>query len=256
VEPTITETTQSETNQLLYYLATNPDSTIRYHASDMILHIASYLSVLNSRIRLGGLFLCGNKTPKRDTLNGYILNVASDIKNVFALAAESEVGACFQNAQSGAPLRITLTELGHIQPVTPLLTDKSTAFGILNETIKQKSSTSMDMRYHWPTNRARQKQCEVFCRPGSEILGDYRTKHYSTQHHKDMGGLILHQANSLQVLRGCVKLLPLKQPHLRICTYAKTYPSTQRASQVRRVLAHMFFASIQSLNTVSTTIVP
>jgi hypothetical protein len=36
--------------------------------------------------------------------------------------AESEVGACFHNAQSGAPLRVTLTDLGHTQPPTPLRT--------------------------------------------------------------------------------------------------------------------------------------
>jgi hypothetical protein len=36
-----TEKTQSATNQLLDYLATHPDATIRYHASDMILHIHS-----------------------------------------------------------------------------------------------------------------------------------------------------------------------------------------------------------------------
>jgi hypothetical protein len=36
-----TEKTQAATNQLLDYLATNPDATIRYHASDMILHIHS-----------------------------------------------------------------------------------------------------------------------------------------------------------------------------------------------------------------------
>jgi hypothetical protein len=46
-------------------------------------------------------------------LNGSMLNVASVIKNVVASAAESEVGACFHNAQSGAPLRVTLTEMGH-----------------------------------------------------------------------------------------------------------------------------------------------
>jgi hypothetical protein len=57
---------------------------------------------------------------------------------VVASAAESEVGACFHNAQSGAPLRVTLTELVHTQPPTPLRTDNSTAFGIVNETIKQK----------------------------------------------------------------------------------------------------------------------
>jgi hypothetical protein len=101
----------------------------------MILHIqsdASYLSVSNARSRLGGLFFCGNKPPLEENLNGSIFNVASVIKNVVASAAESEVGACFQNAQSGAPLRFTLTELGHIQPTTPLHTYNSTAFGILN----------------------------------------------------------------------------------------------------------------------------
>jgi predicted protein tyrosine phosphatase len=43
-----TDKNQAATNQLLDYLATHPDATIRYHASDMILHIhrdASYLSV-------------------------------------------------------------------------------------------------------------------------------------------------------------------------------------------------------------------
>jgi hypothetical protein len=69
----------------------------------------------------------------------------------------------------------------------------------------------MDMRYHWLTNRVRQKQFDVYWRPGHENLGDYHTKHHSAQHHKEMGGLILHQENSLQVLRGCVKLLPLLQ---------------------------------------------
>jgi hypothetical protein len=53
-----------------------------------------------------------------------------------ASAAESEVGACFHKAQIGAPLRVTLTELGHTQPPTPLLTYNSTAYGIVNETIK------------------------------------------------------------------------------------------------------------------------
>jgi hypothetical protein len=61
-----TEKTQAVTNQLLDYLATHPDTTIRYHASDMILHIHSdafYLLVSNARSHLGFLFLWGNKPP-------------------------------------------------------------------------------------------------------------------------------------------------------------------------------------------------
>jgi hypothetical protein len=135
-----TEKMQAATNQLLNYLASHPDATIRYHASGMILHIhsdASYLSVSHARSRLRGLFFLGNKYPDHDKLNGSILNVASIIKNVVASAAESEVGACFHNAQSGAPLRVTLTELGHTKPPTPFCADNSTAFGILNKTIKK-----------------------------------------------------------------------------------------------------------------------
>jgi hypothetical protein len=49
------EKTQAATDQLLDYLATHPDATIRYHASDMIMPIhsdATYLSVSNARIHL------------------------------------------------------------------------------------------------------------------------------------------------------------------------------------------------------------
>jgi hypothetical protein len=78
----------------------------------------------------------------------------------------------------------------------------------------------MYMRYHWLTDRVRQKQFDVYWRPGRENLGDYHTKHHSAQHHKDMRGLILHQANNLQVLRGCFKLLPIPQPQPR--THGRT----------------------------------
>jgi hypothetical protein len=72
----------------------------------MILHIhsdASYLSVSNAHSRLVGLFYCGGKPPNADKLNGSVINSAAVIKNIVASAAESEVAACFQNAQSGAP---------------------------------------------------------------------------------------------------------------------------------------------------------
>jgi hypothetical protein len=85
-----TEKTQTAADQLLDYLDTHPDPKIRYHASDMILHIhsdTSYLSVSHARSRLGGLFYCGDKPPNADILNGSILNSAAVIKNVVASAA-------------------------------------------------------------------------------------------------------------------------------------------------------------------------
>jgi hypothetical protein len=140
-QTTAPEKTKTAAGQLLDYLATHPDATIRFHAYDMILHIhsdTSYLSVSKERSRLGGLFYLIYDPPNEEKLNGSILNVASVIKNVVASAAESEVGACFKNAQTAAPLRVTLIEVGHKQAATPLITDNSTAYGILNETIKQK----------------------------------------------------------------------------------------------------------------------
>jgi hypothetical protein len=246
--------TQAATNQMLDYLSTHPDATIRYHASYMVLHThsdSSYLSVSNARSRLRGLFFLGNKFTKQETLNGPILNVAAVIKNVVVSAAESEVGACFHNAQSGAPLRVTLTELGHTQPPTPLRTDNSTAFGIVNEAIKQKLSKAMDMRYHWLTDRVHQKQFNVYWRPRRENLADYHTKHHSAQHHKDMRHLILHEANILQVLRGCDKLLPLPHPPVRARTNAQTNPSAQRATQLRSVLARVYAVSMQNQTTTT-----
>jgi hypothetical protein len=76
--------------------------------------------------------------------------------------------------------------------------DNSTAYGIVREKIKQKPSTAM--RYHWVTDRVLQKQFDVYWRPGRENLAGYHTKHHSAQHHKDMCHLILHEANSLQVM--------------------------------------------------------
>jgi hypothetical protein len=107
----------------------------------------------------------------------------------------------------------------------------------------------MYMRYHWLTDRVRQKQFDVYWCPGRENLGNYHTKHNSAQHHKDMCGLILHQANSLQVLRGCVRLRPLPQPQLRARTYAEKNPSARRTTQLRSALARVCSVSRQNLNT-------
>jgi hypothetical protein len=160
-----------------------------------------------------------------------------------ALATESEVGACFHNAQSGAPITVILAELGHTQPATPFRTDNSTAFGILNEKIKQKRSKAMVMRYHWLTDIVRQKEFDVYWRPGKDNLGDYHTNHHSAQHHKDMRPFILHHPNSLNVLRGCIKL---PQPQLRTRTYTQTGQSTLTATQVRAALSHAYAVTYQN----------
>jgi hypothetical protein len=89
-QTTPTEKTKTAAGQVLDYLATHPDATIHFHASDVILQIhseASYLSVSKARSRLRGLVYLGYNPENEDKLNGSILNVASIIKNVVASAA-------------------------------------------------------------------------------------------------------------------------------------------------------------------------
>jgi hypothetical protein len=65
-----TDNTQAATNQMLDYLATHLDATIRYHASNMILYIhsdASYLSVSDKRPSWRSVFLGQHITRARHT---------------------------------------------------------------------------------------------------------------------------------------------------------------------------------------------
>jgi hypothetical protein len=54
------------------------------------------------------------------------------------LTAEAEVGSIFSNEKETAPLRVMLEEMGHRQPPTPIQTDNSTAYGILNNKLHKK----------------------------------------------------------------------------------------------------------------------
>jgi hypothetical protein len=183
-----TEVTANKVIKLLNYCNTNPETKIRYHASDMILHIysdASYLSENEAKSRAGGLFYMGSdtKTDKKLT-NGAILIISKVLKNVISLAAKPEIWTVFINAKEGAVLRTTLEELGHKQPPTSMETDNATATGYSNGTIKQKRTKAMDVRFYWIKDRVKQGQFDVYWGPGYQNLADYFTKHHSPAHHK------------------------------------------------------------------------
>ena len=107
----------------------------------------AYLVCPEARSRAGGYIYCGNSD--KQLFNGPVLVLSKKIKNVVASASEAEVAALFMNAQEMVPMRQCLEELGHSQSATPLKTDNSTATGIVNNTIKQKRSKAIDMRYYW-----------------------------------------------------------------------------------------------------------
>jgi len=168
-----TESTIAATTQLLNYCATHPDATVRFSASNMILHIvsdASYLSASGARSRLGGYFFMSHalqtSPPTPDTpaptFNGPILVNSSIIPAVVSSAAEAELGALFYNAKDGAMLRATLEDMGYPQPATPIQADNECAVGLSNGTVKQKRSKAIDMRFYWVRDRVKQGQFVIY----------------------------------------------------------------------------------------------
>jgi hypothetical protein len=219
-----TKNTAKAIVQVLNYCATHPDATLRYHASGMVLYIdsgASYLSMPKARSRVGGHhYLSSNsrdptKAPTTNPPpNGPIHTVCHELRNVMASAAEAKVGGLFVNGQDAIPIRRTmLEELNHPQLPTPIKTDNSTASGIANNTLKQRKSRAMDMRFYWIRNPVRQNQFIIYWRPGTENLGDYFIKHRPASHHRLIHNSFLvpkptsskyAPSHNPSVLRGCV----------------------------------------------------
>ena len=128
-----TEKTKGAMQHFLNYCHTNPIAIKLYRACDMILKIhsdAAYLVEPEARSRAGGFFYLGNLDG--NLINGSILVIAKIIKNVVSSASEAEIAALFINARAALPLVVALEEMGHNkQPATELITDNSTADGIL-----------------------------------------------------------------------------------------------------------------------------
>ena len=114
------------------------------------------------------------------------------MKEVLSSATEAKLAGLFHKAKEACPMRITLEELGHPQPPTPLQTNNSTACGIANDTVNQRRSKAIDMRFYWIQDRVRQQQFFIYWRKGSINLADYFTKHHAPVHHIARCSHILH----------------------------------------------------------------
>ena len=151
---TATEEAQEALTQFFNYCASNPDATIIYRASNMILSCdsdAAYLVAPKSRSRAGGYHYLGNKDGTQFNEPVYVL--ANIINTVMESAATAEVGGLYMNALELSPVRTTLEELDHPQPPISIRTDNSTSDRIMNTTIKQKQSKAMDKRFYWLQDR-------------------------------------------------------------------------------------------------------
>jgi hypothetical protein len=148
------------------------------------------------------------------------------MKVVVSSAAEAELGALFHNGKEAAWLRTTLTDMGHPQPPTPIQTDNACAAGIANDTVKQRRSKAVDMRFYWIRDRVAQKQFVVHWRKGADNLADYFTKHHSPAHHRLMRSrylLALHRPTA-PIRSGEGVLIPMESSVTTIGQRAEEQP--------------------------------
>ncbi len=204
-----TENTRKQAKQFLDYMWTHPDAKIRHHASDMVLNVhsnASYLSAPCARSRAGGNFFLSsylNGNPIK--LNGAIHITCTILKHVPASAAEAKLGAHYLNAQEAKVLCLTLDELGHPQPPTPIHIGNTTTVGIVNNTIKQQRSRAMETRYFWLLDGKTQQYFKFYYQPGQENLGDYPSKHHTADIHKHVRPYYVHANKSPALLPWALK---------------------------------------------------
>ena len=206
-------------DMLLDYLATHPDATIRYYASDMILCIiadAAYLVLPNARSRCAGVYFLSDlptSSPPDPKPNGAVHVLCKTLRGVPASAAEAETGGLFLNGQEAVPIITALEEMGHKQPLsgTPLETDNSTAHDILKAQVRMKRSKAFDMRYHWLKECIARSQFNLYWAPGKANKADYYTKHFPPSHHK------LERYHRWHLQRPATPLHLLLTTHLRGC---------------------------------------
>jgi hypothetical protein len=82
--------------------------------------------------------------------------------------------------------------MGHSQPPTPMATDNNTASGIVTDTVKQKRSKAIDMRFYWIRDRVRQGQFQIFWSKGKTNCADYFSKHHPASHHQAIRSTYLY----------------------------------------------------------------
>ena len=106
----------------------------------------------------------------------------------------------FINAKEGKIIRMTLEEMGHKQPPTPMHYDNITATGIANDTVKKQRSRSMELRFFWITDQVKIGNFDVQWHPGQDNWADYYTKHFDSRHLQAVRPWYLQETNSHQVL--------------------------------------------------------
>ena len=111
-----------------------------------------------------------------------IFTLCAILRFVIASAAEAKLGGLILNCKEGMIFCLTLEELGHPQPKTPIHCNNATAVGIINNTVKWQRLHSMEMQYFWVCDKVAQDAYNVKWHPSQENLADYQSKHHPGAH--------------------------------------------------------------------------
>ncbi len=179
-------------------------------------------------------------------LNG-ALHISMTIMQFFvASAVEAKLGALYHDCQTGIIFWLTLAEIRHLQPQTPVHCDNTIAMKIANNPIKRQRLQSMDMRFFWVGDKVAQEMYKLRCHPGQENLADYQSKHHAMSHHINICPWYLHMKNSLRflpraqkpsALKGCVGALDdgyirnvplLRAPRIQSASHVTCYGAVMR----------------------------
>jgi hypothetical protein len=184
--------------RMLSYINRFPDAKVIYEASKMelITHAdASYLSETGARSRAGGIMWLGD-SQHPNQINGAVTCICKIIDTVVASAAEAEYAGLFILAQEAEALRIALEEMGHKQKATTVYCDNACAVGIANDTVKQKRSKALDMRFHWVRDRVRVGHFTIKWIKGIDNLADFFTKPLPAKEHQVIKRKLVHSPDN------------------------------------------------------------
>ena len=106
-------------------------------------------------------------------LNAPVLVNSKIIDTVMSSVQESETGSGFINGKYAVPFSNSLHEMGHIQGPTPIQFDNIVANGIITDTVVQRISKGVYMRFYWILDLCRQKQFIFYWKQGKHSLSKY-----------------------------------------------------------------------------------
>ena len=145
---------------------------------------------MQSSLKNAGYFYLSDepKLPIKHTYpppmhNALILVNSKIIDAVMSSVQESETGSGFLNAKDAVPMQTPLEEMGRKQGPTPIQFDNKCAVGILTDTMCQRRSKAMDMRFYWLRDRMRQLQFHIYWARGPNNKADYPSKNHPTKDH-------------------------------------------------------------------------